>query len=125
MAAGEDREADDMRLLVCRRRNDLGRGQADALVVEIHAAVAGAGGDLFGAVGMAVKAGLAHQELQAAAEFGGDGIHASRMGSSPSVRFEGLRDAGGRAVFAEGRADDGGPFAGGDARLAAADGGRA
>ena len=68
MAAREDREADDMHALLEGGVDDaLGR-QPDALVDHLHAAIAGAHGDLLGAVGMAVEAGLADQHLDAAAE---------------------------------------------------------
>ena len=61
--AREDREPDHVHRLLERRVDDLRRGQADALVDHLHAAVAGAHRDLLGAVGMAVEAGLADQEL--------------------------------------------------------------
>ena len=48
-----------------RRRGDLRRRQADALVDDVHARVACANGDLLGAVGVAVEAGLADEDLRA------------------------------------------------------------
>ena len=68
VAAGEDGEADEMHGLVAGGAHDLRGGEADALVDHLHAAVAGAHGDLLGPVGVAVEAGLADQELDAAAE---------------------------------------------------------
>ena len=122
MAARQDRQADDMRLLIGGGADDLGRGQADAFVMDVHAAIAGAGGDLFGAVGMAVKAGLADEEFQPAAQFGrngGDGV-ADRLQPFGAVRRV-ARNAGGGAVFAKGGAHHGAPFAGGDAGLGGGD----
>ena len=57
-----------MDALVDRRAGDLGRGQADPLVDDVHADVAGADGDLLGPVGMAVQAGLADEDLRRAAD---------------------------------------------------------
>ena len=50
-----------------RRAHDLRRRQADALVDHLHAAVARAHRDLLGAVGVAVEARLADQQLDAPA----------------------------------------------------------
>jgi hypothetical protein len=81
-----------------------GRREADALVDDVHAAIAGAHGDLLGAVGMAVEAGLADQHLERRPS--GETRSTSRLadrGSRPSVRTStGCGDAGGRAIFAEG-----------------------
>ena len=55
--------------------NDFSRGQADAIVMDIHAAIPRAGGDLFSTVRMAIKAGFAHQELKGPPEFGGYGLY--------------------------------------------------
>ncbi|GAB1395666.1 hypothetical protein MASR1M65_04430 [Saprospiraceae bacterium] len=94
--------------------------------MDVHAAVAGAGGDLLGAVGMAVEAGLAHDEFQPAAEFGRDQIDglADRFQPLGAVRGV-LRHAGRAAVLAEGGADHVAPFAGGGAGLGGGDGGAA
>ena len=66
--AREDREADHVHALVDRRAGDLRRRQPDALVDDVHAGVAGAHGDLLGAVGVPVEAGLADEDLQRAPE---------------------------------------------------------
>jgi hypothetical protein len=60
------------------------RGQADAFVVDVHAAVAGARGDLFGAVGMAVEARLAHRNFSRRPA--GDDRHPPPRGSAPALR---------------------------------------
>ena len=100
--------------LVDRGAHDLRRRQADALVDDFHADVAGAHGDLLGAVGVAVEARLADQELEAPAELGGQlvdrGAHAVER---RAVAGDGrLRDAGRCAVFAEHPAQRRAPFAG-------------
>ena len=55
-------------------RGDLRRGQADALVDDVHAGVAGAHRDLLGAVGVAVEARLADEDLQPPPERLGDAV---------------------------------------------------
>ena len=70
--AGEDREADHVHALLQRRGGDLRGGQADSLVDHVHAGVARAHRDLLGAVGVAVEAGLADEDLRAAAELLGE-----------------------------------------------------
>ena len=57
-----------MHALLQRRGGDLRGGQADAFVDDVHARVAGAHRDLLGAVGVAVQAGLADEDLRPAAE---------------------------------------------------------
>ena len=98
-------------------RTICGGRQADALVDDFHADIAGADGDLLGAVGVAVEAGLADQEFDAAAEFGGDGIDGRADGiEAGAVALGcGLGDARGRAVFAEDPAQGHAPFARRDA----------
>ena len=67
--AGQDRQADDVDALLSSADAAICDGrQADALVDDVHADVAGADGDLLGAVGVAVEAGLADEDLQPAAE---------------------------------------------------------
>ena len=66
--AGEDRQPDHVHALLQRRGGDLGGGQADPFVDDVHARVARAHGDLLGAVGVAVEAGLADEDLRPAAE---------------------------------------------------------
>ena len=85
MAARQDRQADDMGVLLDGGGDDFGGGQADAFVVDVHAAIAGAGGDLFGAVGMAVKPRFSHQKLQRPAQFGRQ-RSAPPRGSVPALR---------------------------------------
>src|SRR5690348_10525222 len=63
MAARQDRQADDMYALLERGVDDAVGRETDALVDHFHAAVAGAHGDLLGAVRMTVEAGLADQNL--------------------------------------------------------------
>ena len=53
---------------ICLRR------QANALVGDVHATIAGAGRDLLGAVGMAVEAGLADEEFQPPPKLAADRI---------------------------------------------------
>ena len=55
-------------LLLLRGGDDLGGREADAFVDRVHADGAGARGDLFGAVGVAVEAGLADEEGELPAE---------------------------------------------------------
>ena len=62
VGAREDGEADDVDVLVPGRRHDLRRGQPDALVDDLEAGVAGGHGDLLGPVGVAVEAGLGHEQ---------------------------------------------------------------
>ena len=54
--------ADDIDILVAGGRGDLLRGQADALVDDLHAGVACGDGDLLGAVGVTIEPGLGHEE---------------------------------------------------------------
>ena len=66
--AGQDREADEVHVLVHRGRDDLRGGQPDPLVDDLEAGVAGPDGDLLGAVAVAVEAGLADEQPQPLAE---------------------------------------------------------
>jgi hypothetical protein len=82
--------------------DDLLRRQADALVDDLHARVAGAHGDLLGAVGMAVEAGLADEQLDAPAErFDTRSTSRADRASEAAGRARGAADAGRRAVLAE------------------------
>ena len=65
--AGEDREPDAVHVLGDRGGDDLLGRQPDALVDDLEAGVAGAYGDLLGAVGVPVETGLADQQPQPAA----------------------------------------------------------
>ena len=64
-----------MRLLGDGCADDLGGGQADALIMDLHAAIARACSDLFGTVGMAIQPRLADQKLQRPPQFGRDRLH--------------------------------------------------
>ena len=59
------------------RLDDLGRGEADAVIDDVHAGVGGARRDLLGAVGMAVEARLADQEPDPAPELERDALDLS------------------------------------------------
>src|SRR3954451_15140103 len=112
--AAEDREADDMDALLQRARGDLRRREADALVDDIHADVAGADGDLLGAVGVPVEARLADEDLQPAPERVADPLDllAQRLEVVRRDARRGLADAGRGAELAERLAQGGGPLAG-------------
>ena len=69
MATGKNGEADGVGALLFRGRDDLCGREADAVIDRVHADGAGARGDLFGAVGVAVEAGFADQEGERAPEF--------------------------------------------------------
>ena len=86
----------DVDALVDRRAGDLLGGQADALVDDLHADVAGAHGDLLGAVGVAVEAGLADEDLHRAAERLADAVDlVAQLGHVVGRRRGGgLADAG-------------------------------
>ncbi len=75
MGAGQDREPDHVNAFVQRGGGDFLRRQSDAFVNHVKAAIAGAHGDLFGTVGMAVESWLADQEFGAAAELIGEHLH--------------------------------------------------
>jgi len=53
-----------MRLDFHRAGDDFGRGQADAVIADRHAAIAGTGSDLLRPIGMAVEPGLGHNQAQ-------------------------------------------------------------
>src|SRR5262249_56117284 len=66
MRAREDREADHMSARLARRFDDLGGREPDAVVDHFDSGIARAHRDLLGAVRMAVEAGLADHEGEAA-----------------------------------------------------------
>ena len=68
MGPGEDRKSDDVDVLLRRRGGDLLRGEANPLVHHLHPDVARAHRDLLGAIGVAVEARLADDELQTPAK---------------------------------------------------------
>ena len=72
VAAGEDRQADDVGILVTGRRRDLLGREADARVHDLHARVTGRDGDLLGPVRMAVEPGLGDEQPRRAAGHGPD-----------------------------------------------------
>ena len=102
----------------------LGR-RADAVIDHLHAAGAGAGGDLLGAVGVTVQARLAHQIGQGAAQHLRDPLDLALHGLDVLgfVGGDDDGDAGRAAILAEHFAQGAGPFAGGDAGLGGGDGG--
>ena len=61
MRAGEDRQTDDVDVLVARGRDDLLGRESDPLVDDLEARVARGDRDLLGAVGVAVESGLGDQ----------------------------------------------------------------
>ena len=72
--ARQDRQTDDVDASSTAARTICAGRQADALVDDLHAGIAGAHGDLLGAVRMAVEARLADQKLDAPAELVGHGF---------------------------------------------------
>ena len=57
-----------MHAFLLRGGHDLGRREADALIDHIHAGIARAHRDLFGAVGVTVEAGLSYEKFEPSAE---------------------------------------------------------
>ena len=112
-----------MHALVDRAAGDLRRREADALVDDVHADVARADGDLLGAVGVAVEAGLADEDLRRAADRLADaGDLVAQLGDLLGRGGRGrLADAGRRAVGAERVAQRLRPLAGGGARAGGGD----
>src|SRR5690606_37969071 len=109
--------------LVDRGAYDLSRREADPLVDDLHAHIAGAHGDLLGAVRVSVETWLTDQELDAAAELGGCRLDRSAHAVELRARALGssLSDAGRRAVLAEHAEQGRAPFARGHAGFGAAD----
>src|SRR6185295_14677755 len=120
--AREDRQADHVHAFLQRRIDDLGRREAYPLVHDLHAGIARAHRDLLGAVGVAVEAGLADQELDAPAELARHALDVGAHAVEPArIVARRAADAGRRAVFAERVAQRRAPFAGGDAGLGGGD----
>ncbi len=69
MAAGEDREANEGDFFLFRGGHDFFRGEADAVIGDVEPAVGGAHGDLLGAIGVSIEAGLGHEEFGGQPEF--------------------------------------------------------
>ncbi len=101
-----------MHVLLHRGGDDLRRGQPDALVHDLESGVAGAHGNLFGAVGMPVQAGLADEELQPAPQlppgFNDPVPDAGELSATSMHRSAG--HPGRRPVFTEGVPQDPGPL---------------
>src|SRR5580700_11428973 len=101
-----------MGAFLARRRPDLGRRQPDALVDHVHAGVARARRDLLGAVGMAVEAGLADQELQPPSKLAREAIDIGPdVVETLAVVAHRAPYAGRRPIFAERLAQRERPFA--------------
>ena len=106
-----------MYALLGGRVGDLGRSQADALIDDIHAGVAGAHRDLLGPVGVAVEAGLADEELDPATEGFADALDLlAHLGHVLAGDRGGLADPGRGAVLAKRVAQRLGPLAGASPR---------
>ena len=73
--AGQDREPHAVHVLGHGRSDDLLRGQPDSLVDDLEAGVAGAYGDLLGAVGVSVEPGLPDEQPQPSADLLAGGLH--------------------------------------------------
>ncbi len=98
--------------------DDLGRGEADAVVNDVQPGVERAGGDLLGAVGMAVEARLADEKFDPAAELQRHALDLAAQGVEIArflSRFQ--RNSGRGAELAEFGPQRVAPFAGGDAGL--------
>ena len=110
--------------LLARGGDDLFRRQADAVIGDFEAAFGGAHGDLLGAIGMAIEAGLADQEFDGRAQARARALR-QRRGRLRAIAADvavitRLTPVGARyspKTCAQGLA----PFAGGDARLGAGD----
>ncbi len=119
MGAREDREADHVDVLLDGRGGDLLGGETDPLVDDLHADVAGTDGDLLGAVGVAVEAGLGDEDPDPVADRPAD------LGDALAHRGEQLGIAAGGGAVEPGRAAVGAedaaqrlrPLAGRDPRL--------
>ena len=117
MRTRQHRQPDEVDVLVARRGRDLLGREPDALVDDLHARVARGDRDLLGAVGVAVEAGLAHEDADRVAELVGARLHPGsrpRPSPSPAGRVH-AADAGRRAVLAEHLAQRARPLADGAA----------
>ena len=85
MRAGQDRKPDHMDAFSAAAATIASGGEADAVINDVHAGIAGAHGDLLGAVGMAVEARLADQEFEPAAELLRYPSTSARRSSRPSA----------------------------------------
>ena len=103
--------------------DDLGRGQADALVDDLHSRIPCLDGDLLGAVRMAVEPRLADQNLEAPAQPRRQGVDAVAHGGQliAGCHADLPADAGRRAVFAEDAAQNLAPFARGHTGMSRGD----
>ena len=108
-----------MDVLGDRGGDDLLRREPDALVDDLEAGVAGAYGDLLGAVGVPVETGLADQQPQPAAQLLAGRPDALADGGQLGARLgdaDRAADAGRGAVLAEDLAQGAGPLPRGRAR---------
>mmetsp|Transcript_24009 Transcript_24009/g.44096 ORF Transcript_24009/g.44096 Transcript_24009/m.44096 type:complete len:227 (-) Transcript_24009:6994-7674(-) len=104
--------------------HDLLWGQADAVVGDVHATIAGTEGDLLSAVGVAVKPRFPNDKFQATPQFVRYGVDSvAQIVETFGFVRRGARDAGGTTVFAMYDAHLSRPFAGCDASLGSGDGG--
>src|SRR5262249_24627882 len=125
MSAAQDAQAHEMDAFVGCGASELLRRDADPLVDDLEPRITRAERDLLGAVGVAVEARAADEELRAAAELllEGDDALAQRLerGRIPG-HGAGARDARRSAVFAEGFAERRAPLPGREPRLRRSDG---
>ena len=91
VGSGEDRQADHVGVLVACRGGDLLGGQADPGVDDFHPGVASGDGDLFGAVGVPVEAGLGDEQVGAGRRHG---LHPLRHRGEPTAGPRHLADPG-------------------------------
>ena len=80
VAAGENREANEGDFFLFRGGHYLFRGEANAVIGDVQPAIGGAHGDLLGAIGMAIEAGLGHEEFGRHAKFKGELLDAGADG---------------------------------------------
>ena len=124
VAAAQHRRADHVGVLLHGALHDLLRREADARVDDVEAHVARRHGDDFGAVAVAVEAGLAHHHAGPVPEH----LHEIRDAPAQRVHARAFQreplafDAGGRAVLAEHLAQGVGPLTRGHTRERTLDG---
>ena len=97
--------------------------QADAFVIDVHPAIAGAEGDLLGSVGMAIKPRFSDQKFQTASQFVADQIdRVTDVFQAFGLVGHALRYTRWPAIGAVHRAHLFGPFASSHARFGGSDG---
>src|SRR3954470_19252169 len=122
VAAGEDRDAHDVDVLVPGGGGDLLGREPDALIDDLHARVAGGDGHLLGAVGVTVEAGLGHQQTRGAARQPAQLL--GQLAEAVLAPANGGADPRGRPVLAKDLAEGARPLAGGAACMGKLDRGR-